>query len=51
VTKIYQKATHDFRQAYNHRSSSRHGNHADIVTRRVDTESQNVTYALGGIPH
>jgi hypothetical protein len=49
--KKFQKDTHDFRHAYNHRFSP----HvvvgmSQIVTRQVDPDSKRVGYAFGGIP-
>jgi hypothetical protein len=49
--KNYQRATHDFRHAYNHRFSPRVVmGIMQIVTRQVDPISNGVTYQFGGIP-
>jgi len=49
--KKFQRDTHDFRHAYNHRFSPRVVvGMTRFVTRRVDPKSKGVTYAFGGIP-
>ncbi len=49
--KDYQTATHDFRNAYNHRFSPRIVlGVSNLVTRRVNTSTGTVTYAFGETP-
>jgi hypothetical protein len=47
----YQAETHDFRNAYNHRFSPRVViGITQLVTRKVDAQTNKATYVLGGIP-
>jgi hypothetical protein len=49
--KRYQAATHDFRNAYNHRFSPRVVlGLTQIVTRQVDARTKKVSYSFGGLP-
>lgn len=47
----FREATYDFRNAYNHRFSPRFVvGMTSLVTRRVSTRSDQVTYSFGGLP-
>lgn len=49
--KEYQTATHDFRNAYNHRFSARFViGITKIVTREADPQAKSVQYSYGGMP-
>lgn len=49
--KQYQSVTRDFRNAYNHRFSSRFViGITQIVTREVDAEAKSIRYTFGGMP-
>ena len=50
-SKSYQSATHDFRNAYNHRFSPRIIiGMTRMVTRQVNPQTKTVSYAFGGTP-